>query len=203
MEEKVRSGKIIQYNKDTGHRVKTNGIDWVHSILKRQKKLPDNYELQQCLFGAHLLLMFPNKTVVLVESEKTALIYSLFQPSVLCLATGGLSNLKTETVSYLKGRSVMVLPDLDAYESWKDKINILNQEIEGLNLHLSDAMFKICTEEDTRQKKDIADLIIQLMQYRKTTNQPNKQEDIVKRMCEKNPSLQLLIDSFGLDLFQK
>lgn len=202
-EEKVRSGKIIQYNKDTGHRIKTIGIGCVHSILKRQKKLPGNYELQQCLFGEHLLSMFSHKTIVLVESEKTALIYSLFQPSVLCLATGGLSNLKTEMVSCLKGRYVMVLPDLDAYENWKERVNMINKEVTGLNLHLSDAMFKICTKEDIQEKKDIADLIIQLVQYRKTTKQPSKQEDILKRMSEKNPTLQLLIDSFGLELYQK
>jgi len=200
---KIRSGKIIQYDLETGHRVKTYGVNWVHSLLKKRGRLPDNYELQQCLFGSHLLPMFPHETVVLVESEKTALIYSLFNSSVLSLATGGLSNLKPENVSCLKGRSVLVLPDLDAYENWKVKINRLNQEIAKLNLHLSDAMFQIATEEDIIQKKDIADLIIQWVQYRKATNRSGNQENILRRMCEKNPSLELLIDSFGLELYKK
>jgi hypothetical protein len=48
----IRTGKIMLYNQVTGKRVKDpySHINWVHKILK----LPD-FELNQCLFGEHLL----------------------------------------------------------------------------------------------------------------------------------------------------
>ena len=64
----VRSGKIMLYNPETGHRVKDERygarVNWVHSELKLQ-----NFHLQQCLFGEHLLPLYTDRTVMLVESE--------------------------------------------------------------------------------------------------------------------------------------
>lgn len=49
---RVRTGKIMLYNPETGKRVKQRfkHITWVHSLLKRP-----NYNLSQCFFGEHLL----------------------------------------------------------------------------------------------------------------------------------------------------
>ena len=73
-----RTGKIMQYNPATGHRIKDPNkpgrINWLHSILKRRKQLPPDWQLTQCLFGEHLLPQHPDKTIALVESEKTAII---------------------------------------------------------------------------------------------------------------------------------
>ena len=39
---KVHTGKVMQYNPEDGHRIKEQGaaINWIHSILKKQKVLP-------------------------------------------------------------------------------------------------------------------------------------------------------------------
>ena len=40
-ENKVRTGKVMQYNPGDGHRVKdgqTSAVNWIHSILKRTEK---------------------------------------------------------------------------------------------------------------------------------------------------------------------
>ena len=82
----------MQYNPSTGHRIKDPNkpgrINWLHSILKRRKQLhPPDWQLTQCLFGEHLLLQHQDKTVALVESEKTAIICAALMPQYLWLAT--------------------------------------------------------------------------------------------------------------------
>ena len=85
--------------------------------------MPKDWEISQCLFGAHLLPRFPDRKVVLVESEKSALIGTAFLPQYLWLSTGGKDvNLKPETLSVLKGRDVTAFPDLDAIEKWTEKL---------------------------------------------------------------------------------
>ena len=48
----VRTGKVMYYNAETGHRVKEPQafVSWAHSELKLQ-----DFHLKQCLFGEHLL----------------------------------------------------------------------------------------------------------------------------------------------------
>ena len=89
-ENKVRTGKVMQYNPGDGHRVKdgqTSAVNWIHSILKRQRVLAEEWQLSQCLFGEHLLNVYPDKVAVLVESEKSAVIGSAPLPR-LCMAGG-------------------------------------------------------------------------------------------------------------------
>ena len=47
---KVRTGKIMQYNAETGKRIKheSGAIDWVHNKLKKTKQLLGDFNLQQC-----------------------------------------------------------------------------------------------------------------------------------------------------------
>ena len=83
---KVRTGKIMLYDSSTGHRIKEphSYIGWAHSELKLT-----NFHLRQCLFGEHLLNTSGTAPVMLVESEKTAVIMSHFIPDYIWLATGG------------------------------------------------------------------------------------------------------------------
>ena len=61
--------------------------------MKYAGQLPENWELTKCLFGEHLLSAIDEKqkTVALVESEKTAIIASSIMPKYIWLATGGKS----------------------------------------------------------------------------------------------------------------
>ena len=56
----------------------------------------------------------PDKTVALVESEKTAIICSAMMPQYLWLATGGKSQFNSR-LTVLKGRKIIAFPDIDAY----------------------------------------------------------------------------------------
>ena len=79
----VRTGKVMCYNAETGHRVKEPQafVSWAHSELKLQ-----DFHLKQCLYGEHLLKN-SSSPVMLVESEKTAVVMSHFIPDYIWLAT--------------------------------------------------------------------------------------------------------------------
>ena len=49
---RARAGKVMDYNQDSGRRIKEpeNRITWAHSLMQKQ-----GYKIRQCLFGEHLL----------------------------------------------------------------------------------------------------------------------------------------------------
>lgn len=119
---KVRTGKIMLYSPTTGKRVKNLELPiyWVHKALKQPE-----FELRQCLFGEHLLID-KTKPVAIVESEKTAIIASVYLPQFIWVAVGSLSNLNAERCSILKGRTVTLFPDLNGFEKWSSKAKELS-----------------------------------------------------------------------------
>ncbi|CAM3879272.1 DUF6371 domain-containing protein [Pontibacter korlensis] len=155
-EGKVRTGKIMLYDKSTGKRVKKPyaHLTWVHKALGLEE-----YNLRQCLFGEHLLGQFPSKPVAVVESEKTAIICSLLLPRYVWLALGGLSMLTAERCRVLKGREVTLFPDLGGYEKWKEKAQGL-QDIASFTV--SDLLERIASERQREEGLDIADFLLVL-----------------------------------------
>ena len=83
--------------------------------------MPEEWQLSQGLFGEHLLSSNPDKVVVLVESEKSAVIGSAIFPGYVWLATGGKSQMKEEKLRVLSGRTVLFFPDADGYAEWKQR----------------------------------------------------------------------------------
>lgn len=55
--------------------------------------------------------------------RKTAIICSGVMPEYVWLATGGKQNFKAEKCECLKGRKVILYPDLGAFEDWKTRGN--------------------------------------------------------------------------------
>lgn len=165
---RCRTGKVMKYDPFTGRRVKADAagtgtpITWVHSLLKQQGELPQEWELSQCLFGEHLLERYPDKPVALVESEKTAGICACFNPDCVWLATGGKGQLN-DRVEVLAGRKVIAFPDVDGYDAWCTKA----AERPHLGIIVSDLLEKNATQEDRAAHIDIADLLIRWMQERK------------------------------------
>ena len=130
----ARTGKCIEYDPVTGKKQK---INWVHSMAK----LP-NFNLEQCLFGLHLIHLDKTKPIAIVESEKTAIIASLAFPEYIWMATGGLNNLKEKLLLPLKGRNIILFPDAGCYNIWKDKIATLPSNI---NIQISDLLYRKAT----------------------------------------------------------
>lgn len=204
---RVRTGKIMQYDPETGKRIKNaNGaIDWAHSKLKQSGKIPHTWELTQCLFGEHLLNDRPGDTVCLVESEKSALIAAGMMPQYLWLATGGKQNLKTDKCQCLKSRNVILYPDLGAFEDWKKKGKEIAGQI-GFDIVVSNLLESIATPEDRTNGLDIADYIIrQLKAVREQENEHKtsvitltEEEKTLQYLTMKNPDILTLISSLGL-----
>lgn len=123
----IHQAKVMAYHPKTGKRLKEEGKHYVSfmgkSILKNKEA-----NLQQCLFGEHLLPENNSIPVALVESEKTAIVMAGFLPSVVWLATGGKNGARwTDESVYkaLEGRTVVVYPDLGSYDEWKEKAKLL------------------------------------------------------------------------------
>ena len=175
---KVRTGKIMLYNKNTCKRVKHpfNYIAWVHNLSGKAGPWKDrltinrqmNYEnyhrlnderfvMEQCLFGEHLLYADAGKLVCLVESEKTAIIAAAYYPDYIWLAAGSLNGLNPDKCQALKNRSVMLFPDVNSYGKWYEKAMELNARIPSSTFKVSNALENNATEIERLNGIDIAD----------------------------------------------
>lgn len=183
IEGNIRSGKVIHYEPD-GHRRKDIHPTWAHAELRLR-----DYNLKQCLFGEHLLKR--KGQVAIVESEKTACIASVYLPGYIWLACGGKDGLKTEKMMILRGRKVTLFPDLDGLDLWSKRADELSPM---LDIRVSDLLERKASPEEREDKLDIADYLLRFSIEREKPKSP------LQRMIEKNPAVQLLIDS--LDLIQ-
>lgn len=164
--DKIRTGKIMRYDPETGKRIKsqTGAINWMHAQLKKQGRLPGDFNLVQCFFGEHLLKKHPNRLVALVESEKSAVIAAGVYPDYIWLATGGKSQFAPEKIKPLKGRKVLMFPDADGYQVWRDKAKLLEQL--GCSVTLSTLLQQYATPAEQEVQIDIADWIIKDLKQR-------------------------------------
>ena len=157
---RIHTGKVVQYDPVTGRREKTTfpPVSWVHSV----EKLPD-YELQQRLFGEHLLKSPENmnKTVAIVESEKTAIVCSILLPEYVWLSRGSKTGAKwylPEVHKCLIGRKVVLFPDLGAYEAWEKEAQSLNYQ--GCTVTVNRLLEEQATKTDRNAGYDIADFLL-------------------------------------------
>jgi hypothetical protein len=163
---KIRDGKIMQYQMKTHEqssigincgRVKTNipPIKWVNKLMQVQ-----DFKLVQCFFGEHLLSLFPNRKVAVVESEKSALIGSAYHPDFVWLACGGADGLGDRKVRALRGRNVILWPDLGKFELWEQKGKRMKRMLPDTCVRTSNLLDRIATEKDRQNGFDIADFLI-------------------------------------------
>lgn len=207
---KVRTGKIMQYDPLSGKRIKheSGAIDWVHNKLKKSNTLPEDYNLQQCFFGEHLLNLHPEATVCIVESEKSALIEAAIFPEQIWLATGGIGNLSIEKCKVLKNRNVILYPDLNGYNKWLDKAIEIEKQY-GCNISVSTLLEDIASPEAKAQGLDIADYMINQLKTHLSTGRgvgggviqqvQNRYTPELQSMIEKNKSLEILINKLNLE----
>ena len=185
---------------ETGHRLKDEegnsiGFNWIHSMMQRQGFFPkDKFEMMQCLFGQHLLKGKDPKTtkIHIVESEKTAVLMSLFDPQAmdtnLWMACGGLYNLNPAKLQPFEKFQLYVYPDANGVERWTEQVKDMP------NVTVATKWMKGMTAEDPKGA-DIADILLRRM--------GETDEAKLERMKETCPLLKNLIENLKLELKKK
>ena len=170
---RLRQIKVSGYNPITGKRLhKEHPAEKMTSkgyIMDTQqdkvwfagKSLLGNYEanLTQCFFGEHLL--HSGNDVAIVESEKTAMIASLYVPNTIWLATGGKNGCKwtsREVSKVLQGKRVILYPDLKCLSDWSKNAETLKSY--GLDVKVSKWLEEHTSDEDKALGLDIGDYLI-------------------------------------------
>ena len=200
--QKVRHGKIMLYDVVSGKRKKNQSGKAYISSVRSELKL-DSFKLNQCLFGLHLINETESRSVAIVESEKTAVLMSVFKPDYVWLATGSNSGFKYEYLKPLRSYTIIGFPDKSEYNSWSDKAIELNSL--GFNITVS----KWLEETNYKEGTDLADVLIEEGHYKNI--KPKKKsnvkpieiiktptEIIVKKLASKNPQILNLIKVFDL-----
>jgi len=205
--QKVHTGKIILFDENTGKRVKNPfpHINWVHKKINK-----DKFNLKQCLFGLHINkigvatslqtpiaipLQYYCNTIAIVESEKTAIIMSLFIPEYLWMATGSKQNLKLQLLEPIKNENIVVYPDKGEFNDWNTKVIELQKQ--GFKIKCS----SVVENSDFETGTDLADIYFAM---KKNANKNNvaivlsDSEKKIQRLSKINPSIISLIETFDL-----
>jgi len=191
---RFRSGKVMKFDPNTGRRV-TNPralITWVHTLLKLR-----NFNLKQVLFGIHLVDDMPAEGVIcIVESEKTAVVCSIECPEFTWIATGSIQLFKTETIRQLKHKKIIVFPDTDAHELWKEKADEISNAL-NTAIHVSDFLINTYIDHNIRKGFDLADMFFK--DHGKAPEVISEVQKVLNRMIKKNPAIKVLIERLNLD----
>ena len=118
--DRFRTGKVMYYNAN-GRRDKDRQGWFVH------KKIREDFNYRQCFFGLHLTS--PDKPVALCESEKTAIIMSVFEPEYTWIASGGSEMISDERLFELP-RLDKVFADNGQFEKWERKTRAFLPEMD-------------------------------------------------------------------------
>lgn len=118
--ERFRTAKVMYYN-DNGRRDKNRFSWFVH------KKLKPDFNYKQCFFGLHLTTK--DKPVALCESEKTAIMMSVFEPQFTWVASGGSEMISLERLGELP-RLDVVYPDSGQFEKWQQRTKLYCEKID-------------------------------------------------------------------------
>ena len=175
-------------------------FDLIHAALFRDQRLTQfderKQEAQLTFFGMHLLNRYPNATVNIVESEKTAVLMAIAygnHATQVWMACGGLEMLSRERLKPIidQGRKVVLYPDRDGIAKWKAKAKQIGYD----QIHVdTDPVLKWWREGDG-DKADIADVVVRILKERK----PMTSIDEVKREM---PVTRPLIEKLNLQIQQ-
>jgi hypothetical protein len=164
--DQLRDGKIMHYRPDC-HRDHDRKPTWATYLLRKNGRLPKDWNTDHCLFGLHLLMedvrcMRADVKVAVVEAEKTAVIMSEVKPEYIWLATGGKTELNVAKLRPLKGHRVILFPDTDedgqTYRDWYDVAEAAS-DVFGHPVTVSTLLEQHATPLQKAAKIDLVDLL--------------------------------------------
>lgn len=178
-----RGGQVVLFDEDghTARQVRPDGevkrcTSWVHTALaircQRQHVAAPEWlatyaahaEKSPCLFGLSQLRNAPaTQPVAVVEAPKTAVLCTPYFPRFTWLAVGALSYLNAERLTPLRGRNVVLFPDLSVggkvFAEWSRRAEQLRRE--GFRLTVSDYLEQRATDEQRQAGADLADYLLE------------------------------------------
>jgi len=113
-----KDGGTIFWNINKNQNVQKAKVSYYTIEGKRTNKFKVPYKNKDgyfsCLFGEHLINLKENvsKSIVLVESEKTAIICALHIPEYVWLSYGGINGLTKDKLNVLINHKVILVPDV-------------------------------------------------------------------------------------------
>lgn len=186
--EELYEGKIMYYRPDC-HRDKAHHPDWVGSIIGRRYGWTGTSS-RHCFFGLHQLSKSPfgyttavktidekykpirvvggDKTIAIVEAEKTAVIMSEAYPQYIWLACGGLNQLQPDKFRPLRGHKLILFPDTDtdgkAFKLWSDAAQTVQQQLfweDSPPIYVSNLLEQNASSDQKARKIDLADYYLE------------------------------------------
>ena len=204
---KLHNGHLMKYL-PTGKRDKTEDSytqTWLHARMRythHPMRFDDRLNsASYCLFGQHLLNRYPNATVNIVESEKTALImataYGNHEGDVW-MACCGMQNLNRERLGVLiaKGRRIVLWPDRDGIDRWKTKANEIGYD----RLSINTKMVLDWWKPEDGEKADCGDVVLRILHE---ARQPQPVGEVLREVIANNPAMAALNDKFGLKVIKE
>jgi hypothetical protein len=152
---RVCRAKLIRFNRATGKRLKG---EFDTSSLPAKLKLKTDFNYRQIFFGEHLLAKYPDKTICIVEAEKTAIIASLCFPEFVWLGSNSKTWLKAERIKRLGNRQVILYPDADGFDLWQEIAT--DAQRQGSIIKVSRLIENHATDEQKANGYDLADYLI-------------------------------------------
>jgi hypothetical protein len=178
----IRKGKLMRYSPATGKRqpvyewTDEDGsqvelpIYWVHRKLQKKGEIPESAEFHGCFFGEHLLAD-ATQEIGIVESEKTAIICSIYRPEKIWIAVGAQRHITNGKIRVLRGRSVTLYPDTDSFELWRAKLAVLRLQF-GVDAKISRFLEENVAAEQKADGYDLADFVIDRLTSHRCRKQP-------------------------------
>ncbi|GAB4023678.1 DUF6371 domain-containing protein [Spirosoma migulaei] len=150
---------------------KRSKTSWVHSALLHRYRTANNpipdwltayeqhAERSPCLFGLPQLESAPiDQPIAIVEAPKTAVVCTPYFPEFTWLAVGALSYLNAERLTPLRGRKIVLFPDLNAYADWSRRAELLAAA--GFQIEVSDLLERVATDQQRADGLDLADFLL-------------------------------------------
>jgi hypothetical protein len=139
----------------------------------------------------HLINETNQKTIALVESEKTSIIMSIFKPQYTWLATGSKSGLKYDFLKPIKDYKIIAFPDKSEFSDWSKKAIDLNNF--GFDIRVNNWLEQ---QNNYEAGIDLADVFIR--ELKKVEIDYSDSELTINEIEQHTPEIWELIKAFDL-----
>lgn len=167
---KIQTIQCKRFNTDLHTDRGRYGTTFLHAIIKDSwtEEYRKRDKFVTCLFGQHLLRLYPNRNVVLVEAPKSAIVGMLTyglpgDGNPVWLATYNSTTYSEEKVSCLAGRKVTIFADTSdvdkTFAEWESKTRRF-ESLFGGNWECSTILQEYASDEEKKKGYDIADYLL-------------------------------------------